>query len=93
MTSISENRSVARAAGVLAILGHLLAAFLYIVFPGLEVEYPTLFAFQAAWLIVLVVAVWWLRAHPWRSVGLVLAGAVLVNVARILGEQYLGFHG
>jgi hypothetical protein len=77
----------------MAVVGHLLAAFLYIVFPGLEVSYPTLFAFQAAWVIVLIVAVWWLRAHPWRSVVLVLVGAVLVSVARIIGEQYFGFHG
>jgi len=93
MSSIGENRTVARAVGVVAVVGHLLASVLYIVFPGLEVEYPTLFAFQAAWVFVLVVAVWWLRDHPWRSVVIVLVGAVLVNVARIIGEQYFGFHG
>lgn len=34
-------------------------------------------------MIVLALTLWWLRDHPWRSVVLVLAGAVLVTVVRI----------
>jgi len=93
MGSIGENRSLAKVVGVLSLIGHLLAAFLYIVFPGLEVPYPALYLFQAAWVIVLALALWWLRDHPWRSAVLVLAAAVVVTMVRILGEQYLGFHG
>jgi phosphate starvation-inducible membrane PsiE len=93
MRSITSNRSVAKAIGVLAVIGHLLAAFLYIVFPGLEVPYPALYLFQAAWVIVLALTLWWIRDHPWRAAVLVLAGAVLVTAVRIYGEQYLGFHG
>lgn len=93
MRSIGANRSVAKAVGVLSLIGHLLAAFLYIVFPGLEVPYPELYLFQAAWVIVLALVLWWLRDHPWRSAVLVVVGAVLVTVVRILGEQYLGFRG
>jgi len=93
MNSITLSRSATKAIGVLALIGHLLAALLYIVFPGLEVPYPGLYLFQAAWVVVLVLAVWWLRNHPLRSAALVLAGAALVTVVRIFGEQYLGFHG
>jgi hypothetical protein len=93
MQSIVANRAVARAVGILSLVGHLLAAFLYIVFPGLEVPYPGLYLFQAAWVVVLALVLWGFRGHPWRSALLVVAGAVLVSVARILGEQYLGFRG
>ena len=93
MESIAANRRVARAVGILSVIGHLLAAFLYIVLPGLEVPYPGLYLFQAAWVVVLALVLWWFRGHPWRSAVLVFAGAVVVTVVRILGEQYLGFRG
>jgi hypothetical protein len=93
MRSITSNRSLAKAIGVLSLIAHLLAAFLYIVFPGLEVPYPTLYLFQAAWVIVLALALSWLRDHPWRAAVLVLVGALLVTAVRIYGEQYLGFRG
>jgi hypothetical protein len=93
MESNVANRRIARAVGILGLVGHLLAAFLYIVFPGLEVPYPALYLFQAAWVVVLALALWWFRDHPWRSALLVIAGAVAVTVVRILGEQYLGFRG
>ena len=93
MRSIVENRTVAKAVGVLALVGHLLAAFLYIVFPGLIVPYPALYAFQVAWVVVLALVIWWLRDHPWRSAVLVVLGAVLVYVVLILGGQYLGWRG
>lgn len=93
MRSISQNSTVGKAIGVLALVGHLAAALLYIVLPGLVVPYPALYAFQAAWVIVLALAIWWLRGHPWRSAVLVVAGAVVVSVVRVLGEQYLGWRG
>jgi|KBSSwiStaDraftv2_1062776.scaffolds.fasta_scaffold556779_1 hypothetical protein len=93
MRSITSNRSVGKVIGVVAVIGHLLAAFLYIVFPGLEVPYPALYVFQAAWVIVLALTLWWFRDHPWRAAVLVLVGALLVTAVRIYGEQYLGFHG
>lgn len=93
MRSIIQNRSVARIAGVLGLVGHLLAVLLYVILPGLEVPKPELYAFWGAWLVVLGATVWWLRSHPWRSALLPLIGAVLVSVVRILGEQYLGWRG
>ena len=93
MTTMIQNRSVARIAGVLGLVGHLLAVVLYVILPGLEVPKPELYAFWAAWLVVLGATVWWLRAHPWRSALLPLIGAVLVSLVRILGEQYLGWRG
>jgi hypothetical protein len=82
-----------RILGILAIVAHLLLFVLYIVLPGLEVPYPELYAFQAAWVIVLVLGLWWLRAHPLRTVVLVVLGAVVVTVVRIYGEQNLGWRG
>jgi hypothetical protein len=57
------------------------------------VSYPTLFVFEAAWVIVLAVSIRWLRKHPWRSAIVPLVGVVLAGVARVLGEQYLGWRG
>jgi hypothetical protein len=91
--SIIENRSVARAAGIIGVLVHLVGIFVYVVLPGLEVSYPTLFVFEAAWVIVLVLSIRWLRDHPWRSAIVPLLGMVLAGVARVLGEQYLGWRG
>jgi hypothetical protein len=88
-----ENRSIARAAGIVGIVGHLAAVLLYVILPGLEVSYPALYAFQAAWLIVLAASIWWLRAHPWRSAVVPLIGVFVASVARILGEQSLGWRG
>lgn len=93
MQSIRENQAAARVVGVVALVGHLVAALLYIVLPGLEVPYPALYLFQGAWVVVLVLALWSLREHPWRSAVIVVAGAVVVTVVRIFGEQYLGFRG
>lgn len=93
MRSIGENRSVAKVVGVLSLVSQLLAVLLYVILPALEVPYPTLYLFEAAWVIVLALTIWWLRDHPWRSAVLVLVGAVLVIVVRILGEKYLGFRG
>jgi hypothetical protein len=91
--SIIENRPVARAAGFIGVLVHLVGIFVYVVLPGLEVSYPTLFVFEAAWVIVLAVSIRWLRKHPWRSAIVPLVGVVLAGVARVLGEQYLGWRG
>jgi len=44
------------------------------------VSYPTLFVFEAAWVIVLVVSIRWLRDHPWRSAIVPLVGVVLAWV-------------
>jgi hypothetical protein len=93
MRSITANSTVAKTVGVLALVGHVVAGLLYIILPGLEVPYPALYAFQAAWVIVLALAIWWLRYHPWRSALLVVVGAVLVSVVRVLGEMYLGWRG
>ena len=90
---IIENRTVALAAGIIGVLGHLVAVVVYIILPGLEVTYPTLFIFQAAWVIVLVLSIAWLRDHPWRSAIVPLVGVVLAWVVRVLGEQYLGWRG
>jgi hypothetical protein len=43
--------------------------------------------------IVLVLSIRWLRDHPWRSAIVPLLGMVLAGVARVLGEQYLGWRG
>ena len=91
--SIIENRSVARAAGIVGVLGHLVAVIVYIVLPGLEVPYPALFVFEAAWVIVLIVSIHWLREHPWRSAIVPLVGVVLAGVVRVLGEHYLDWRG
>jgi hypothetical protein len=91
--SIIENRSVARAAGIVGVLGHVIAVVVYIVLPGLEVTYPTLFVFEAAWVIVLVLSIAWLRDHPWQSAVVPLVGVVLAWLVRVLGEQYLGWRG
>ena len=93
MRSIIQNKTVARAAGTVGILGHLVAAIVYIVLPSLEVPYRALFVFEAAWVIVLIVSVWWLRANPWRSAVVPLVGVCLAGAARVLGEQYLGWRG
>ena len=93
MQSIGQNPLVARAASILALVGHVASVVLYIILPGLEVPYPSLYAFQAAWVIVLVVTIWSLRAHPWRSALIPLIGVVVVTVVRIYGEQHLGWRG
>ena len=93
MTSVVDNRSVARAAGVVGIVGHLAAATLYLLLPGLEVPYPALYGFQAAWVSVLIVSIWSFRNHPWRSVVIPIVGVIAAVVVRILGEQYLGWRG
>lgn len=93
MRSMRANRTVAKVVGALALVGHLVAALLYILLPGLVVPYPALYAFQAAWVVVLAFAIWWLRDHPWRSAVIVVLGVVLVSVVRVLGEQYLGWRG
>lgn len=87
------NRNAAKVVGVLALVVHLAAAIVYIVLPGLVVPYPALYAFQAAWVVVLAFAIWWRRDHPWRSAVIVVLGVVLVAVIRVLGEQYLGWRG
>jgi hypothetical protein len=91
--SIIENRSIARAAGIVGVLGHLVAVVVYIILPGLVVPYPALYAFEAAWVIVLVMSIVWLRDHPWRSAIVPLVGVVLAGAVRVLGEQYLGWRG
>jgi hypothetical protein len=91
-TGVAKPRSL-RGLGILAILGHVLAFVLYVVLPGLEVPYPELYGFQAAWLVVLALGLYWLRAHPGRTVVLVVLGAAAVTIVRILGEQYLGWRG
>ena len=93
MRSIKENPSLAKAAGALGLVGHLAAAILYILVPGLIVPVPAFYAFLAAWLIILVVTIWWLRSHPWRSAGLPVAGAAVVSIALILGRDNLGWRG
>jgi len=91
--SIIENRSVARAAGIVGVLGHLVAVIVYIVLPGLEVPYPALFVFEAAWVIVLIVSIYSLRDHPWRSVIVPLLGGRRTIKKKILGEHYLDWRG
>jgi hypothetical protein len=91
--SIIENRTIARAAGVIGILVHLAAVVVYVILPGLEVSYPTLFLFEAAWVIVLIASIIWLREHPWRSAVVPLVGVLIAWAVRVFGEQYLGWRG
>lgn len=93
MRAIKENRSLARVAGALGLVGHLAAAILYILVPGLIVPVPAFYAFLAAWLIILVVTIAWIRSHPWRSAGLPIAGAAVVSIALMLGRDNLGWRG
>lgn len=93
MQSLIEKASLARVAGLLAILGHLVAAFAYILLPMLVVPFPALYAFWATWVIILGASIWWLRRHPWRSFVLPLVGLVLVVAAVSLGERFLGWTG
>ena len=93
MRSITENRSLARVAGVLGVVGHLAASIFYLVLPGLVVTFPTLYAFWLAWAIVLGASIWWLRSHPWRSFGIPLLGLGLDAGAIYLGERFLGWTG
>jgi len=93
MRSIKENRSLAKAAGAFGLIGHIAAAILYILVPGLIVPVPAFYAFLAAWLIVLGATIWWLRIHPWRSAVVPIVGAAVVSIALILGRDNLGWRG
>lgn len=94
MQSLVESASPARVAGVLGIVGHLAAAMIvYIVLPGLVVPFPALYAFYAAWVMILSASIWSLRSHPWRSFIIPLVGLALAVGARLLGERFLGWTG
>jgi hypothetical protein len=89
--SVTGNRGIARVVGVLAVFGHLAAAFFYIGLPVLTVPFPAGYAFAGAWVVILAVSIWWLREHPWRSVVLVGAGFVGVISALWAGGEFLGW--
>ena len=91
MQSIIENTALARLVGVIGVIGHVAAAFVYILLPALTVPFPAFYAFFAAWVIVLLASIWWLRRHPWRSLVVVLIGFALAVGALILGERLLGW--
>jgi len=93
VTSTAPDRSLARLLAILAIAGHGVALLAYALAPFLVVPTPVVYLFPAAWVVVLVAALRWLRDHPLRTVLLVLVGAGLAIIVRILGEQYLGWRG
>jgi len=91
MQSIVGNQTVARVVATIAIVGHLLALLLYVLAPGLVAPARVVYGFAAAWVIVLALAVFWYRRHPWRSTVVVAVGAVLAQLVRVYGEQSLGW--
>lgn len=93
MRSIVENAMLARVAGVLGVLGHLVAAIFYLLLPGLVVPFPALYAFWGAWAIILAASLWWLRGQPWRSLVVPLVGLPAAIGTRLLGERLLGWAG
>jgi ABC-type Fe3+-siderophore transport system permease subunit len=78
---------------VLAVIGHVVASLCYVLLPGIEVPFPALYGFWVAWIAVFVLALYWLRGHPWRTVTLVVIGVVAVNAVRMFGEQQFGWRG
>ena len=94
ISQILDDSRVARAASWVAILVHLLpGGVVYLLLPGLVVEFPAVAGFYAAWVVVLIVILLWRQRHPWRSLVLAVGGTVLAGALRVLGEQFLGWRG
>ena len=92
MQSILENRSWARMAAALAILGHFPAAMTYVLVPMLIGPPAITYTLGAVWIALLGTAIYWFRAHPWRSAVLLAIGFVVVQVFVIFGDRYLGWN-
>jgi hypothetical protein len=97
MQAVVDNRAGsdrwARLLAVVATVGHFFALVLYVLFPMLVAPPLAVKAFAAAWVVVLGLTLLWYRHHPWRTAVLPIAGAVVVGIIRILGEQHLGWRG
>ena len=92
MQSIIESRSWAQIVAALAILGHLAAAMTYVLVPMLIGPPAVTYALGAAWIVLLGLAIYWFRGHPWRTVVVLAIGYAVVQVFVIVGDRYLGWN-
>ena len=92
MQSIVENRSWARIAAALAILGHLVAAMTYVLVPALIGPPAVTYTLGALWIVLLGLAIYSFSAHPWRSAVLLAVGYVAVQTFVVVGDLYLGWN-
>jgi hypothetical protein len=91
MRSVIGNRTVARIAGVAGIVGQLLAAYVFLLYPALSVPSPANYAFFVAWFVLVVLAVAWWRSHPWRSFLVPIASVPVAVLLLAAGTRFLGW--
>ncbi|HET9522367.1 MAG TPA: hypothetical protein VFO73_15065 [Candidatus Limnocylindrales bacterium] len=86
-----EHGALAHIAGAAGIVGHLAAAYFYLLYPALSVPAPENYVFFVAWAVILGLAALWWRDHPWRSLLVPLVSVATVIVLLELGARYLGW--
>jgi hypothetical protein len=91
MRSIADHPLARGIAGVLGIVGSIADGLYFVLYPMLVVPSPANYGFYVAWLVPLGLSVRWWRSHPWRALAVPIVAALLVNLARIAGEQLFGW--
>jgi hypothetical protein len=91
MDSFRDSRAVQRVAATLGVVGTIALGFFYVLVPALTVPKPAMYAFDAAWLVLVVLSLYWWSPHPWRALAVPVAGLVAVLAVLWLGGEYLGW--
>jgi hypothetical protein len=67
MATMIGNSVLARMAGAMGIGGQVVAAYVFLLIPGLTVPSPQNYLFFLAWAVLLGLAIAWWWRHPWHS--------------------------
>ena len=87
----SEHSSAQRISALLGLGAHLVLAIWYFLYTPLFAPLPGSIGLWAAWLGLLVLAVRWWRAHPFRVLAVPFAAAVVWMAGVWLGPAVLGW--
>ena len=82
-----------RIVATLGVAGSVALGIIYVVYAGLIVTKPTLYAFWAAWIGLVIVSLLWRRPHPWRAFAVPIVGLAAGIGALWLGVELHGWEG
>ena len=91
MESLIDNRTLARAAGAVGIVGQFLGAYVFILYPALTVPSPFNYAFFVAWFVLVGLAIAWWRSHAWRSFLVPIVSIPVAVFLLAVGTRLLGW--
>jgi hypothetical protein len=91
METVVRNRTLARVAGAVGIIGQVAAAYVFLLYPALTVPSPANYVFFVAWVVLVGLAITWWRSHPWRSFLVPITSVPVAGLLLAAGTQYLGW--